>query len=139
MESQSLAPIFVGPEDPPEQGLARQREVGSCMRDLFVVSPDGVLLGFISRRRMIHFFLLRHKRAHTRRELMERAAGGVAGDLMEPVTVFARPEEELGDAIVRHLECGREDLPVLDEERHLLGVVNLSSVVLTWEEEEEEI
>lgn len=98
-------------------------------RDAYVVGGDGRVLGHLSRDRLAMLMLAEHRSVHTRRQLMERVAGGLAGDLMTMDCPVARPEEELDNVFQRQLEHGIEDLPVVDESGRMLGAVNLTAVL----------
>ena len=98
-------------------------------RDLFVVDGGGRLLGHVSHRRIAELLLAEHRPYQSRRQIMERVASGPLREIMDPHIVAAGPEEELDDVVHRLLEQGLEDLPVIDAQRRLLGVVNLSAVL----------
>lgn len=102
------------------------REPG--VRDVYVVADDR-LIGRISHRRLTHLVLAEHRRGHTRRQLIERVSARSARDIMDPHVVSARLDEELDNVLDRMLEHDIEDLPVLDGDGRLAGVVNLSAVL----------
>lgn len=101
----------------------------TCLRDVYVVGEDGRLVGHISHKRLAEYVLAEHRPAHTRRQLMERVAGGVAGDFMNTTFASAAPEEEIDDVLQRQLEHEIEDMPVIDAKGVLLGAVNLLDVL----------
>lgn len=101
----------------------------SCLRDVYVVGEDGRLVGHISRKRLAEHVLAEHRPAHTRRQLMERVAGGTASDFMNTSFAFASAKEALDEVLHRQLEQEIEDLPVLDATGRLLGAVNLTRVL----------
>lgn len=98
-------------------------------RDLFVTDSDRRLIGHLSLRRVAQLLLAEHLPIQSRRQLMERVAGGPLRELMDPHVVTATPDEDLDDVLHRIIEQGLEELPVVDAERHLLGVINLSAVL----------
>jgi len=54
-----------------------------CMRDIYVVSGGGKLIGHLSHRKLANLILAEHQPMHTRRQLMIRIAGGSAQELMD--------------------------------------------------------
>lgn len=100
-----------------------------CLRDLYVVDGNGRVLGHISHQRLAHLVLARHRSVHTRRQIMERVAGGSARELMRSDFPSSRPDEELDSVLHRQLEHDVEDMPVLAPDGTLLGAVNLSEVL----------
>lgn len=115
--------------DSPLATVAERLLAKTCLRDLYVVGDDGRLVGHISHRRLAEYVLAAHRPAHTRRQLMERVAGGMAGDFMNATFPSASPEEELDDVLHRQLEHDVEDMPVVDARGVLLGAVNLTDVL----------
>lgn len=99
------------------------------VRDIYVVGDDGRVLGHISHRRLARLFLAEHRPVHTLRQIFERVAGGVADELMDTHFVSAHPDEELDNILHRQLEHDVEDMPVLDADGVVLGVVRLREVL----------
>ena len=60
---------------------------------------------------------------------MMRIAGGSARELMDTEFTFARPEEELDNVLHWQLEHDVEDMPVINGDGKLLGVINLRVVL----------
>jgi CBS domain-containing protein len=100
-----------------------------CLRDIYVAAPDGRLIGHISHRRLAEHVLAEARPAHSRRQLMERVAGGTAGDFMNSNLATASPGERLDEVLGRQLEMELEDMPVLDEHGRVLGAINLTHVL----------
>jgi len=100
-----------------------------CLRDIYVAADDGRLIGHISHRRLAEHVLAKVRPAHTRRQLMERVAGGTAADFMNSVLATASPDETLDEVLDRQLEMELEDMPVLDDEGRVLGAINLTHVL----------
>lgn len=98
-------------------------------RDAYVLAADGRVAGHLGFRRLAELFLAEHRPENTRRQLMERIAGGVASDFMSAQFSYARQDEDLYDVLHRQLEHRVEDLPVLGADGRLLGTVNLSAVL----------
>ncbi len=98
-------------------------------RDVYVVSPGGRVVGHLSYKKLAMAFLADHRAMHTRRQLMDRVAGGAARDFMDGSFTWAGPDEELDNVLARQLEHDVEDMPVLDDNGALLGMVNLTAVL----------
>jgi CBS domain-containing protein len=111
-----------------EQALRRMLSQ-PCARDVYVVTAQGRVVGHLSHRKLAYRLLAEHSPTHTRRQLMERVAGGSAEDLMDQQWVSARPDDELEDVLPRLLEQEIEDIPVVDDGGILLGAINLSLVL----------
>lgn len=114
--------------------LARLLEE-SCLRDVYVTGSDGRLMGHISHRRIAEHVLGEHRRAHTRRQLMERVAGGTAADFMNSAFATASPDEELDNVLNRQLDMELEDMPVVDRDGSIIGAINLTHVLRHYMEE----
>jgi len=106
-----------------------------CMRDLYVVAEDGKLIGHLSRKKLANLILVEHQPVHTRRQLIMRIAGGSAQELMDTEFTFARPEEELDNVLHWQLEHDVKDMPVINNDGILLGLVSLSEVLQEMRQE----
>ena len=100
-----------------------------AMRDAYVVDEDGRVIGHLTHRRLAHMLLADQRPTHTRRQIMERIAGGAAGELMDRDFVYATPNEALDEVVHRQLTHDVEDMPVLKEDKRLLGAINLRAVL----------
>lgn len=100
-----------------------------CVQDIYVVSAENLVLGHLSHKRLACLLLAEHRPIHTRRQIMERVVYGVAGELMEAEFAFARPDEELDDVLCRFVEHDLQDMVVIDEQRVLVGGINLNTVL----------
>ena len=100
-----------------------------CMRDIYVMADNGQLVGHLSRKKLANLILAEHQPVHTRRQLMMRIAGGSAQELMDTEFTFARPEEELDNVLHWQLEHDVEDMPVINVDGILVGVINLRVVL----------
>lgn len=101
----------------------------ACVQDIYVISDEDLVLGHLSHRRLVSLLLAEHRPIHSRRQIMERVVVGSADELMESEFVFARPDEDLGDVLHRFVEYDLQDMPVLDEQRLLIGGINLNTVL----------
>jgi len=99
------------------------------LRDVYVIGPEGGLVGHISHRRIAEHVLAGHRRAHTRRQLMERVAGGTAADFMNSAFATASPDEDLDNVLNRQLDMELEDMPVVDRDGSVTGAINLTNVL----------
>jgi Mg/Co/Ni transporter MgtE len=109
-----------------------------CLRDIYVVSEQGSVIGHLSYKKVIHMFLAEHKPVHTRRQIMERVARGGVSEWMDTHFAYARQDEELDNVINRQLEQDMEDMPVIDEQGKLLGVINMRKVLQMMREMDKE-
>ena len=60
---------------------------------------------------------------------MIRIAGGSPREVMDTEFTIARPDEELDNVLHWQLEHGVEDMPVINEDGIMVGVINLSVVL----------
>lgn len=103
------------------------REPG--LRDVYVVSEEGQVIGHLSHERLIRTVLAEHRPRHTRRQLMEKVAGGPARELMNAHFPTAAPDEELDNVLHRQLDHDIEDMVVVDSDGLLIGAVSLTAVL----------
>ena len=73
--------------------------------------------------------LLEQQPVHTRRQLMERVAGGNVSELMDPEIYVAHCDESLDEVLSRQLSKQLEDMPVVDNEGKFVGAINLSQAI----------
>jgi CIC family chloride channel protein len=59
----------------------------------------------------------------------------VAADVMRPAPATTRPDESLARTLRRLGHQGLEELPVVDEHGHLLGVINHSDIIALYDRE----
>ncbi len=99
------------------------------LRDIYIVSSQGTLLGFIRHRRLAQIMLSEQLPTQSGHQLIERVSGGSARELMEADFVCAHPGEELDNVLNQMLEFEVEDMPVLDDRRRIVGNINLTQVL----------
>lgn len=128
IETHPDAALTVGP-DAPADAVLDALLAHPDRHDVYVVDASGRPLGRLSRRRLLHLAIAEPRPAHTRRQLMEQVAGGAARELSDTHFPTATPDEDLDDVLHRQVEQEVEDLPVLDPDGVLLGVVNLAAVL----------
>ena len=102
----------------------------SRLNDLYVQDENHKVVGHLSYKKLAKLVLAEHCAAHTRSQILERVAAGSAAELMEVHFASATADEELDEIIFRQLDHWVEDLPVIDQDGKLLGVINLSDVLL---------
>lgn len=101
----------------------------SGLRDLYVVAPDGKLIGHISHQKLACALLSEHRPEHTRRQLMEHISSGNVDEIMNSHFVSATPDEELSDILHRLLDHNIEDMPILDDAGKPIGAINLTQIL----------
>lgn len=102
----------------------------SRLNDLYVTDANNRVIGHLSYKKLAKLVLAEHCNSHTRNQILERVAAGSAGELMEIHFATAAPGENLDEILFRQLDHWVEDLPVVNEQGELLGVINLSDVLL---------
>lgn len=98
-------------------------------RALYVVDSKGKVVGHLGFRRLAGLLLAEHRPRHTRRELVERVTHGPVSAYMDDRFVFASPDEYLDNVLHRHMERQVEDMPVVDAQGELQGVIRLADVL----------
>ncbi len=102
----------------------------SRLKDLYVLDSNNQVIGHLSYKKLAKLVLAEHCVHHTRNQLLERVAPGSAVELMEVHFASAKPDERLDESIHRQLDHWVEDLPVINQQGELLGVINLSDILL---------
>ncbi len=100
-----------------------------ALRDLYIVSPEGLILGRIRHHRLAKLLLAEHLPVQTTHQIMERVFGGTSSEIMERDFASAHPDEELDNVLHRMLEYMVDDMPVLDDEKHIIGTINLTDIM----------
>jgi len=101
----------------------------SRLHDLYVLDAEDKVIGHLSYKKLAKLTLADHCGAHTRSELLERITPGSASELMDVHFASAKADEELSQILYRQLDHWVEDLPVLDDQGKLQGVINLSDIL----------
>ncbi len=99
------------------------------LHDLYVLDMEDKVVGHLSYPKLAKLVLAEHRDAHTRSEILERVAPGSASELMDVHFASAAPNEQISAIVYRQLEHWVEDLPVIDENGALLGVINVSDLL----------
>ena len=104
-------------------------------RDLFVLDPEGRVLGQLGFWHVATLLLAELRPTQSLRELVERITLGNVADHMNDQVLTVRGEDEVEDILYQHdlfqqhAERRVEDIPVVDEEGRLLGVIRLSDLL----------
>lgn len=102
----------------------------SRLNDLYVLDSNNQVIGHLSYKKLAKLVLAEHCACHTRSQILERVVTGSAAELMEAHFASAGPDENLDEILYRQLDHWVEDLPVINPQGELLGVINLSDVLL---------
>jgi CBS-domain-containing membrane protein len=104
-------------------------------RDLFVLDAEGQVLGHLGFWHIATLLLAKLRSTLSLRELMERITLGSVADHMDDQVMCAGVDEDIDDILYKHdlfqqhLDRRVEDIPVVDEQRRLLGVIRLSDLL----------
>ncbi|MCK5479203.1 MAG: CBS domain-containing protein [Methylococcales bacterium] len=102
----------------------------SRLNDLYVLNSNNQVIGHLSYKKLARLVLAEHCSCHTRSQILERVTTGSAAELMEAHFASASPDENLDEILYRQLDHWVEDLPVINQQGELVGVINLSDVLL---------
>lgn len=100
-----------------------------ALRDLYIVSRQGEILGHIRHHRLAQILLSEHLPVQPHRQIMERLFGSTAREIMESDFVSAHPDEELDNVIHRMLEYRVDDMPVINGANQIIGNINLTDIM----------
>jgi CBS domain-containing protein len=96
------------------------------IRGIYVVDAERRLLGTISLGVLIrHITSARHRPQFHVRSLLNRITSNKMADLMDRHVIFAGKEDDLQAVIDRMVTANIKEIPVVDENRHLIGVMGL--------------
>ncbi len=104
-------------------------------RDLFVLDADGRVCGHLGFWHVATLLLAKLRPTLSLRELIERITLGSVADHMDDQVMCAGVDEDIDDILYQHdlfqqhLDRRVEDIPVVDEQRRLLGVIRLSDLL----------
>jgi len=121
-------PVTVSPETSMHE-LAKLFLSYPKLRDLYVLSSEGIIMGHVRHRRLAQIMLAEHLPIQNRSQILERISIGPANEIMEGDFVAARMNEELDNILNRMLEYQVEDMPVLNEHNKFTGSINLTDVL----------
>lgn len=104
-------------------------------RDLFVLDAEGRVCGHLGFWHVATLLLAKLRPTLSLRELIERITLGSVADHMDDQVMCAGADEDIDDILYQHdlfqqhLDRRVEDIPVVDEQRRLLGVIRLSDLL----------
>lgn len=104
-------------------------------RDLFVLDAEGRVRGHLGFWHVATLLLAEPRSTDSLRELVERITLGSVVDHMNDRVMCAGVDEDIDDILYRHdlfqqhVERRVEDIPVVDEQNRLLGVIRLSDLL----------
>lgn len=101
----------------------------SRLTDLYVLDSKNQVIGHLSYKRLAKLVLAEHCNYHTRSQLLERVATGLAAELMEINFAKASPDENIHEILFRQLDNWTENLPVINQRGELEGVINISDIL----------
>ena len=108
-------------EDAAQQGTGKRQ-----VRGIYVVDERGRLLGTISLGVLIrHLASVRLRPQFHMRSLLNRITSEKMADLMDRHVIAAGKEEDLPSVIDRMMTANIKEIPVVDENRRLLGALSL--------------
>jgi CBS domain-containing protein len=134
IKSHRAKPVTVEP-DADIAGIATAFLSRLGLRDVYVVSREGLVLGFVRHRRLVQLLLAEHLPIQSGHQIIERVCGGCARELMEADFVTAHPAEELDNVLNRMIQFEVEDMPVVDDAGRIVGNINLTAVLRSVHEE----
>lgn len=98
-------------------------------RDVYVTDAGGRVVGHLGFRRLAGLLLAAHRPTHSRRQMLDRVARGPVGEFMDQHFIAARLDENVHEVLHQHMERRVEDIPVLDGEERLVGVIRLVDLI----------
>ncbi|MFA7594249.1 MAG: CBS domain-containing protein [Thiohalobacteraceae bacterium] len=104
-------------------------------RDIFVLDAEGHLSGHLGLWHLTSLLLAELRPTHSLRELIERITLGTVAEHMDDRMLCVGADEKIDDILHQHdifqqqVERRVEDLPVVDDQRRLLGVIRLADLL----------
>ncbi len=104
-------------------------------RDLFVLDAQGHICGHLGFCQLSSLLLVGLNPTHSLREIVERITLGNVAEHMNDRVLCTGLDEEINDLLHKHdifqqhEKCRIEDIPVVDDERRLLGVIRLTDLL----------
>jgi CBS domain-containing protein len=128
LERHPVEGVTVGPEASLEDAARVLLAEPEC-RDIYVIDTGGRVVGHLGFRRLAGVLLSAHRPTHSRRQIIDRVAGGPVREYMDRRFLAASPDENVHHVLHAHMERRVEDIPVVDDDRRLLGVIRLRDLV----------
>lgn len=96
-------------------------------RDLYVTDAEKRVVGHLRFRQLAEVLL--HRSTYSRRQLIERVAPGPVSEYMDQYFISAQVDEQVQDVLYKNMERWVEDIPVLDGDNRLVGIIRLIDLV----------
>ena len=128
LERHPLSGVTVARDDSLEEAARALLAEPEC-RDVYVVDGDRRVVGHVGFRRLAGVLLSAHRPTHSRRQMLERVARGPVHEFMDRRFIAARLDESIHAVLHAHMERRVEDIPVLNGEGRLAGVIRLVDLV----------
>ena len=128
LERHPVEGVTVGREASLEEAARALLAEPEC-RDVYVTDAEGRVVGHLGFRRLAGVLLSAHRPTHSRRQIIDRVARGPVREYMDSRFLAARVDEKVHHVLHAHMERRVEDIPVLDEEGRLVGVIRLVDLV----------
>lgn len=106
-------------------------------RELYVLDDEGRVCGHLGFRRLAGIFLAHLRPTHSRRQLVERITPSTVGEYMDERVLCMRPDESISEVLHQHMERRVEDIPVVDDDGRLLGVIRVADLLRAAIKEEQ--
>ncbi len=106
-------------------------------RDIYVLNEAQEVCGHLSFRRLAGLFLAHQRPTHTRRQLIERITPSTVREYMDEHVLCVRPDERISDVLHQHMERRVEDIPVVNDDAQILGVIRVADLLRAAIEEEQ--
>lgn len=96
-------------------------------RDIYITDTEGRVVGHLGFRRLADVLL--NRSTYSRRQLLERVTPGPVREFMEQRFISARLDEQIQDVLYKNMERWVDDIPVLDGDSRLVGIIRLVDLV----------
>lgn len=106
-------------------------------RELYVLDEEGRVCGHLGFRRLAGIFLAHLRPTHSRRQLVERITPSTVREYMDERVLYMRPDERISEVLHQHMERRVEDIPVVDDNGRLMGVIRVADLLRAAIEEEQ--
>lgn len=128
LEEHVVAGVTVGLNVSLEEAARALLDEPEC-RDIYVTDAEGRVVGHLGFRRLAGVLLSAHRPTHSRRQMLERVARGPVYEFMDRRFIAARIDDQVHHVLHAHMERRVEDIPVLDGDGRLAGVIRLVDLV----------
>lgn len=96
------------------------------IRGIYVVNEDDQLCGYLSLGTLIrHVIAARREPQFHPRTLLTYITSKKISDIMEKHVIFAHVNQEVKDVIEKMLDINIKEIPVVDQEMHIINIVGI--------------